>query len=145
MIRKLFVYGTLRKDFKHKIYDVLRKNSAFLGYGELKARMFDIGEYPGVVKSKEAEMILGEVYAFHDDCDFESLISKLDHYEGAGDDLHNEYIRRGAIVRMKSGVSVKAWVYWYTHDTKQKNIIREGDYIKYLKRKSELEPRRRNS
>jgi gamma-glutamylcyclotransferase (GGCT)/AIG2-like uncharacterized protein YtfP len=58
----LFVYGTLRRGDRN---DITRLEPAptLLGFGTVRGRLFDFGNYPGIVLSEAGEQVLGEVYA----------------------------------------------------------------------------------
>ena len=57
----LFVYGTLRRGDRN---DITRLTPAprLLGFGTVKGRLFDFGNYPGIVLGDASPSVLGEVY-----------------------------------------------------------------------------------
>ena len=45
----LFVYGTLRDDPAHDMFHVLAANAELIGEATVAGRLYDLGEYPGLV------------------------------------------------------------------------------------------------
>ena len=50
----LFVYGTLRRGFRHLMADLLAEQAEFVGEGVFQGRLYDLGSYPGVTASNHA-------------------------------------------------------------------------------------------
>jgi gamma-glutamylcyclotransferase (GGCT)/AIG2-like uncharacterized protein YtfP len=73
----LFVYGTLMSS-DEEMSDFLKNGARFLGKGVVKGRMYDLGEFPGIVVDQSGK-IHGEVYEITRPEIWESL----DRYEGA--------------------------------------------------------------
>jgi gamma-glutamylcyclotransferase (GGCT)/AIG2-like uncharacterized protein YtfP len=96
--------------------------------------MYDIGRYPGAVRSAAGDEVVGDVFLLTAP---ERVLRILDKYEGIGeDDRPSEFVRRRNRVRMRSGKQVTAWVYWYNFDPSKKLRIKQKDYLNYLKNKS---------
>src|ERR1700755_2690681 len=51
----LFVYGTLRKDYNLKLKDRVKNELEYIGQAKVAASMYDIGRYPGAVKSNKGD------------------------------------------------------------------------------------------
>src|ERR1700743_3856436 len=87
----LFVYGTLLND-DNEFGNYLRKNSSIYSKGKIKGRLYDIGEYPGVVLSEGDEYVYGTIFQLNDPT---SALKILDEYEGFGEDQPqpNEFVR----------------------------------------------------
>lgn len=74
----LFVYGTLmrgfREDLQHKV------QARFLGKGSIRARLYDLGPYPGakLAGNSSEDSVKGELYQLGD---AEPAIMMLDKYE----------------------------------------------------------------
>lgn len=90
--------------------------------GKVKALLYDLGEYPGAVKSGETQ-IAGDVFAIVDG----SVLALLDDYEG------DEYDRQKTMVDLSSGETIEAWIYWYKGELAGRQPLSGGDYIAYLK------------
>ena len=58
---KIFVYGTLKKG--KRLHDFFMKNAEFIKKDEINAKMFNLGSYPAVIKTRDKEAwIEGEIY-----------------------------------------------------------------------------------
>jgi gamma-glutamylcyclotransferase (GGCT)/AIG2-like uncharacterized protein YtfP len=135
---KLFVYGTLRNSYGHKLYGLLKDNFELIGKAVIKGKLFDIGKYPGAVISRtDNNQIVGELYQAKKDSDsIEQALKKLDRYEGYdAQDSSSEYVRKRKFVRLKNGKKVLSWVYVYNRPVKNKHLIESGDYIHHISRK----------
>lgn len=130
----LFVYGTLRKDYDLKLKNKVRDDLQYVGQGKVGASMYDIGRYPGAVRSSAGDEVIGDVFWVTDP---ERVFRILDKYEGVALDRPlSEFVRKRGKVRMRSGKQVTAWVYWYNFDPSKKVRIKHKDYLNYLKNKS---------
>lgn len=121
----LFVYGTLQSGFKNPWQKSLSEQSIFVGPAEVKGAIYDLGEYPGAVRS-EVSYIKGELYELPEDS--KHLWQELDEYEG------EEYERQKAKVVLKDSI-IDVWIYWYIKSLKGKVLIKSGDYLQYMKAK----------
>ena len=130
----LFVYGTLRKDYDLKLKNKVRDDLQYVGQGKVGASMYDIGRYPGAVRSSAGDEVIGDVFLVTAP---ERVLGILDKYEGiASDGRPSEFVRKRGKVRLRSGKQVMAWVYWYNFDPSRKVRIKHKDYLNYLKNKS---------
>ena len=130
----LFVYGTLRKDYDLKLKDKVREDLQYVGQGKIGATLYDIGRYPGAVRSSGGEEVIGDVFFIADP---ERVLKLFDKYEGIhADGRPSEFVRKRNKVRMRSGKAVTAWVYWYNFDPSKKVRIKQKNYLNYLKNKS---------
>ncbi len=50
----LFVYGTLRKDYNLKLRNRVKDELQYVGRAKVGASLYDLGRYPGAVKSNTA-------------------------------------------------------------------------------------------
>lgn len=132
-VNNLFVYGTLRKDFQHDFYDLLEKNSIYMGIGFVKAKLFDLGDYPGAIASNDIYSLLsGEVYQINQDR-LSFVLNELDNYEEYYKDNLNcsEYIRKIVSVSMGNDEFINSWIYWYNQSIDGKLLVTNGDYLQY--------------
>jgi gamma-glutamylcyclotransferase (GGCT)/AIG2-like uncharacterized protein YtfP len=129
----LFVYGTLRKDYDLKLKDKVRDDLQYVGQGKVGASLYDIGRYPGAVRSSKGDEVIGDVFLVTAP---ERVLRILDKYEGIREDGTSEFVRKRNKVRMRSGKAVTAWVYWYNFDPSKKVRIKQKNYLNYLKNKS---------
>lgn len=122
----LFVYGTLRRDFSLPLKAAVAGDMVYIGTGRVKARLYDLDAYPGAVKEGDSE-IVGDVFELRN----ENVLAVLDEYEGG------EYRREMEAVMVSSGEIVQAWMYWYTGTVTESMLIKEDDYLHYLKNKKD--------
>lgn len=127
----LFAYGTLRRG--RPLSPHLQSDSArFLGEGEIDGRLFDLGDYPAAIRdTKRFSKVRGELYEL---LEAERTLSLLDEIEGFDPKRpeRSVFVRRRATVRLESGRSVEAWVYFYARSPIAAPEIADGDYIRYL-------------
>jgi gamma-glutamylcyclotransferase (GGCT)/AIG2-like uncharacterized protein YtfP len=122
----LFIYGTLlNEDNEYALY--LKNNSRFYSTGKLKAKLYDIGEYPGAVLA-DGDHIYGSILEINDP---EKVLPIIDDYEGFGTDQPqpNEFIRVLTKIETGSGF-VNCWVYLYNLPVTGLPQIHSGRYIK---------------
>lgn len=121
----LFVYGTLRNNYDLKLKNQVAKELKYIGQAKVGARLYDLGRYPGAIKDKTSE-IIGDLFLLSDS---EKVLKFLDEYEGSG------YERKKERVKLRSGKTITAWIYWYKGVVKEERRIFYKDYLNYLKHK----------
>lgn len=125
----LFVYGTLRRDVKHEMWNFLSQNAKYFGSACYHGKLYDLGEYPGVVPSNKAtDVVHGEVYVLNKSA---KVLKALDEYEecGQNDFKPAEFRRETVTVFMADWKEITAWIYLYNHPIKHKKKISSGDYL----------------
>jgi gamma-glutamylcyclotransferase (GGCT)/AIG2-like uncharacterized protein YtfP len=126
----LFVYGSLRRGFDHH-YLLRQLRAEFIGRGKVRGELFDLGRYPGAVKSDSSNTVSGEIYRLKSP---DSDLKALDDYEGVGSTTEtqkSEYRRELTQVTIEdSGAITDAWIYWMNCDLPEKHRIASGDYSK---------------
>ena len=130
MTNRLFVYGTLRKDSCNSMFQMLARDARFVGHARIVGRMYRLGEYPGLVPSRDPGCwVQGEVYALENP---PKTLALLDDYEGCGPDdpKPREFERAEHTVVLESGAEDNVWVYVYRGSTTDKQEILSGDYFK---------------
>lgn len=126
MSRFLFVYGTLRRSQGNPFAGHLERWGAWLGPARLRGRLYALPHYPGAVACPLASgFVCGEVYRLPAR---DQLLRFLDRYEGP------EFQRRLTPVRLKSGVTVRAWYYAFTGPVAAAGRITRGDYLHWVRR-----------
>jgi len=111
----LFTYGTLMRGFR--LHRLLAGRAEFLTHGRVRARIIDLGSYPGAVPDTAAALH-GEVYRVMDP----TLWVALDSAEGP------QYHRRVVTVRSEAGRELAASIYWYNGPLDRGVPIPGGDY-----------------
>jgi gamma-glutamylcyclotransferase (GGCT)/AIG2-like uncharacterized protein YtfP len=141
----LFVYGTLRKNYDLKLKNRVRDDLQYVGQAKVGASLYDLGRYPGAIKSNKGQEVIGDVFLVNEPV---RVLKILDKYEGVADEgakaaakgtkaaARPEFVRKKSRVRLRSGKNINAWIYWYNFDPKDKRRIRYKDYLNYLKNKS---------
>lgn len=133
--RYLFVYGTLREDVGHEMYDVLARYAVFVSAATVRGELYSLGEYPGLVPRQDAtDVIKGELYEIDTDA-LEHALATLDDYEGLGpeDPLPHEYRRELVPVALDDGRQVDAWAYVVNRSLEGLGRIRSGDFSEWRK------------
>jgi gamma-glutamylcyclotransferase (GGCT)/AIG2-like uncharacterized protein YtfP len=127
---RLFVYGTLRSDPSHEMFHILARHAKFLGEAHVAGRLFDLGEYPGMVLQPNDNHVKGELYDVRPD-HWNEVIEQLDRYEGCTDaDPHpHEYRREMVQAELANGRRVDAWAYVLARPVAGLSEITSGDYL----------------
>jgi gamma-glutamylcyclotransferase (GGCT)/AIG2-like uncharacterized protein YtfP len=110
----LFTYGTLMRGLP--LHGLLAGRAAFVGQGEVNARLIDLGRYPGAVPGAGARL-KGEVFRLES----AALWATLDSAEGP------QYDRSRVSVEM-GGQSIEAFIYWYRGPLDRGVPIPGGDW-----------------
>lgn len=131
----LFVYGTLMSGsgsaMGREQRERLAREARSYGAGSVQGRLYDLGSYPGLVKSDDpSERVSGEVLRLAEP---PMTLAFLDAYEGvsAGNDggvraEADEYVRVLMPARLAGGTLVSAWVYVYRAGLHGKRWISSG-------------------
>jgi len=118
----LFVYGTFRYGFE--LHHLLRK-SRFVGLAHVEGyNMYDLGNFPGIVKGENA--VWGEVYEIDD-----SLIKELDIVEGFTGSPDDLYVRETTTVYFDQRRRYRmnnVFLYRYNMDIEGRELIESGNY-----------------
>lgn len=125
----LFAYGLLRGEFDSPMAELMAQHARRIGPAKLRAQLFDIGGYPGVIKpNTDNQFVLGELFEVPEPS---QLWPVLDAFEGISSDHAQpfEYERAVADVTTKQGDTVVAYVYWYSWPLDGKVRICSGDYL----------------
>ncbi|GAB3572820.1 gamma-glutamylcyclotransferase [Spirosoma luteolum] len=133
----LFVYGTLLPTFANPYAYKLTRQARYVGPGQLRGALYDLGSYPGAIFDPASEqVILGAVYALNDPSN--ALLRDLDDYEAVGSNnptstSPDEYIRRQCPVWCIDHW-LQSWVYLYNHPLTTAIRIDSGDYVAWQAR-----------
>lgn len=117
----LFVYGTLKRRAPRRQHRLLR-GARYLASASISGVLYDLGEYPGLVRtSHNRQRVAGELYELPDE-DAVAMLRALDRYEG------NEYVRQRVFVTLANGKRRAAWAYLLRHRPKSAVRVRSGRY-----------------
>ena len=124
----LFVYGTLRKDFGNELHKLITRNSEFIGMATYQGKMYNIGEYPGIVPSEDSNSkVVGELYKLSNSV---RLIRILDEYEEYYPENEAESVFvRNAITVTIDGTTYESYSYLYNRSTEGLAEITSGDFL----------------
>ncbi len=132
----LFVYGSLRKGFRHPMFQYIRDHFDFVGDARVKGLLYDLGEYPAGVPTTDEKYITGELYSVRNVEEFNWVIGQLDDYEGTVVEAGETALYRRSLATIyHNNRPTQAWIYWYNGDVAGKPVITSGDVLKYNKEK----------
>jgi gamma-glutamylcyclotransferase (GGCT)/AIG2-like uncharacterized protein YtfP len=128
---RLFVYGTLMRDFDHPMAQLLSRSADFIGEARCAGRLYLVKHYPGLVLSDVSdEVVFGELYRLTQP---EALLREFDMYEACGEGFAEptEYIRRLLPVTLADGESPtsEAWTYIYNWPVAHLPRIASGRFM----------------
>lgn len=131
---RLFVYGTLMRDFDHPMAQLLAANADFLGQAQCRGRLYRVKHYPGLVLSDDpADTVFGEIYRLRQADD---LLREFDMYEACGEGFPEptEYVRRMLKVTRSDGGAgepqvLEAWTYLYNWPVAHLPRIASGRFM----------------
>lgn len=129
--RHLFVYGTLMSTaaglLGHDMRMRLKHDSRVVGAATLPGRLYDLGDYPAMVRSHETgDVVHGELLELAAPA---AALIYLDAYEGIGRGAQavGEYVREVVPATLEgSGDVVDAWVYRYDRPSRSLHRIAGG-------------------
>jgi gamma-glutamylcyclotransferase (GGCT)/AIG2-like uncharacterized protein YtfP len=130
----LFVYGTLRRGYRHPLHAQLSHDAEYAGMAHFAGRLYDLGGYPGAVPMPDgASRVVGELYRLRAPG---PLLALLDRYEGCTDQEHPapEYRRERNLVQRAAGGAERAWMYLYNRPTAGLRLIASGDFLAAVRR-----------
>jgi gamma-glutamylcyclotransferase (GGCT)/AIG2-like uncharacterized protein YtfP len=129
----LFVYGTLRRGFA--LHGALQRSGAKLeGKGRIRARLFDLGDYPGAVPAiKSTDFVEGELYQLDSPSKQLSVLDGIEEFDPKRAKT-SLFRRRLVSVRLASGRKTKAWAYFLNRRPRHARLVPHGDYAAASKR-----------
>jgi len=132
---RIFVYGTLRRDPRHEMFHLFAKHARYLGEATVPGRLFDLGDYPGMLHGESSVRVVGEVYEIVPEM-WDDIIRQLDEYEGCSpsDPAPHEYRRDVVNARLEGGQVLSAWAYVLNRWPTNMPEIRSGDYVSWRAR-----------
>ena len=126
---RLFVYGTLMRDFDHPRARMLSRNADFIGAARCRGRLYLVKHFSGMTLSDDAaDIVHGEVYRLHQP---EALLREFDMYEACGEGFvaPTEYIRQMLPVTLRDGAVREAWTYVYNWPVAHLPWIASGRFL----------------
>ncbi len=131
----LFVYGSLRSDCKNEAHRYVSSYFTLVGKARVKGYLYDMGEYPAAIPTRENCFVTGELYHMSSgNKEFLTAMEQLDAYEDVnGTDGGKILYRREITDVLINGLTVPAWIYWYNGNIDGKLLIPSGDVSEHLK------------
>src|ERR1700761_4078479 len=131
---RLFVYGTLMRDFDHPMAHLLSRSADFLGEARCQGRLYLVKHYPGLVLSDATDdIVFGELYRLKQP---EPLLREFDMYEACGEGFAEptEYLRQMLPVTLEDATAagpstVEAWTYIYNWPVADLPRIASGKFL----------------
>ena len=110
----LFIYGTLHPDRAPREIAATVRRLTSLGRATLRARLYNLDAYPGIILDDAAPPVSGELFIVPD----AAALAALDAYEdfrptSPADSL---FLREKAVVTLDDGSEDSCWVYTFNHD-----------------------------
>jgi gamma-glutamylcyclotransferase (GGCT)/AIG2-like uncharacterized protein YtfP len=126
--RHLFAYGTLMPQVAPPAVASVLRRLRRIGQGTARGRLYDLGEYPGVILDRPGRMVYGEVFKLPPG---KRILNVLDGYEDFVPTRHegNLFVRERCAVTMRSGESLDCWVYAYKGSLRNARLIPGGRYV----------------
>jgi gamma-glutamylcyclotransferase (GGCT)/AIG2-like uncharacterized protein YtfP len=124
----LVLYGSLMSSFPTQEVLGLQNRMILVGQCKLHGKLYDLGEYPGLIIGSEGnQLVSAELYRFADP----EILSVLDDFEDykAGNEQESLYIR--VLVNVHEPF-LKAWVYVYNRNVSDSKRIKHGSWENYL-------------
>lgn len=129
VVNALFVYGTLRSNFRNPLARRLLDTCGAPEPATMPGRLLDLGTYPGLVESQDTgETVHGEVY--HLTAEHADLLAELDEYEDVPGGL---YARKVLNATLANGMTIPTHTYVYLMQPAGPQWIPGGDYTVYLR------------
>lgn len=127
----LFVYGTLRSDYRHPAHKYIARYFSLLGKARVRGKLYDCVQYPGAVPEQGDLFIEGELYEISNKEEIWQAMRVLDEYEGSYDKPGEPALfRREQVPVFYNDEKVMAWIYWYNLPVTGLRWISSGDILK---------------
>jgi gamma-glutamylcyclotransferase (GGCT)/AIG2-like uncharacterized protein YtfP len=121
----IFVYGTLRRGGVREM-ERLFPGSVFLGVGRVRGRLYDLGEYPGLVLDERAGEVVGEVYRVSG----ETLVALDEIEDFRPDDSFKSLFVRKRVDVMGDEATRRCWIYvWNRQAGPGLALVESGDWM----------------
>ena len=133
--RYLFSYGTLLPEHAPREIAPTVRRLRRVGQGFVRGKLYDLGDYPGAVLTRNGPLIRGLVFALPDD---PSVLEQLDRYEEFDSSRPNGslFVRKRRVVNLQNGKKIVCWIYAYNGSTDTASPLPSGRYTKAKNRAS---------
>jgi gamma-glutamylcyclotransferase (GGCT)/AIG2-like uncharacterized protein YtfP len=110
----LFIYGTLHPDRAPREIAAAARRLTPIGPATIRARLYNLGEYPGAILDATAPPISGELFTLPD----AATLAALDAYEDfrPTDPAASLFLRVETTATTPDGSHLTCWVYTYNRE-----------------------------
>lgn len=125
MNRTLFVYGTLRRGWRHPNARRLAREAVWLGRARMRGSLWRVADYPGLV-ARGGGQVTGDLYRVRSAASF----AWLDAYEMCGaDDPEPHPYRRAEVTVRCGGRTLGAATYLWVAPVRGRRRVAGGDWL----------------
>ena len=122
----VFVYGTLRSGCALSM-SARFPSSKFIADAQVSGRLYDLGQYPGLLLDESDSTVIGEVFEVDD-----LTLNKLDDFESS-----SQYVRKPVEISLNNDRTA-CWVYEPNPEFYSPHrLIESGDWIEYARTKAD--------
>lgn len=127
--RYLFSYGTLSPRLAPAEIKPTVRQFRRVGKGFVHGQLFDFGEYPGAILTRNGSRIVGQIFELPDDPE---VLQRLDEYEGfdRANPKASLFVRKRRYVQLQDGRRIYCWIYSYNRPVKSARRLVGGAYSK---------------
>lgn len=111
----------------------LGHHAEWLGTARFQGLLYDIGAYPGAVKSRNKNAkVIGDIYRMAQP---HQVLATLDDYEECAPNhpRPHEYVRTIETIELTEGSQTQAWIYLYNRPVDGLKTIVNGDYLAFIR------------
>jgi gamma-glutamylcyclotransferase (GGCT)/AIG2-like uncharacterized protein YtfP len=125
----LFTYGTLSTGQAPSSVVSLMKSLKRHGKGYIRGRLYDLGDFPGVVLSESPRnKVFGDIFELPTDG---SILKQIDRYEefSPRKPKSSLFVRKRVPVKLDNGEQIECWTYVYNGQVPRTRRISSGNYL----------------
>jgi gamma-glutamylcyclotransferase (GGCT)/AIG2-like uncharacterized protein YtfP len=122
----LFSYGTLSPRPAAPEIEPTVRRFRHVGRGFVHGQLFDLGDDPGAILSRNGSRIAGQIFELPDDPE---ALNRLDEYEGLdrSDPKASLFVRKRRYVQLQNGGKSLCWIYSYNRPGKSARRLDKDD------------------
>jgi gamma-glutamylcyclotransferase (GGCT)/AIG2-like uncharacterized protein YtfP len=122
----LFSYGTLSPRPAAPEIEPTVRRFRHVGRGFVHGQLFDLGDDPGAILSRNGSRIAGQIFELPDDPE---ALNRLDEYEGLdrSDPKASLFVRKRRYVQLQNGREIFCWIYSYNRPGKSARRLDKDD------------------
>lgn len=134
----LFLYGSLLQRTGHNSVDrIMSRFSRPLYRGYIHGRLYDLGQYPGVIESdKDTDRVFGMLVELSRASFVLPQLDKFEDYRQKQAE-HSQYLRKQVeVYSVDKNKTEMAWCYIYNQPVNEDQWIRSGDWLSWSNNRS---------